>query len=484
MYIYVERSCRMKSFFNTYKSTIISTIIIVAIIVFGIGLVYGLINGSILSFFKNLVDVTAPILIGFIIAYLSNPIVMFFEKHLFKKIKKFNVKRLLSILITFVLIILFVSFLIKMLIPNLISTLESFWTTYIVHYKSSVFTLATKINTIMDGFAFLDEVPRISPQKMIEWVDKHFPWIEELSKGNFSSALPNESSTSSTGQLSQGISLPQLFGIDSFATLVQYLVSVGISLFNIAKNILLGLFIAIYILMAKERCKATIRRFLTGVFSPRKVRSIIRFTKLLDRSFGGFIEGQLLDAIVVGIISYFVFTIFGIPTPHLLATIIAVTNVIPIFGPFIGGIPAAFLVLLAAPEKTLLFIILIFVIQQIDGNVICPHILGDKINISSLATIIAIVTMGGLFGILGMIIGVPIFAVAIQLLQNWTINSLRNKGLDTSLEYYYVGHVEELSGNTDKSNNAINTLFNKIATFLKNIIVEIKSIFSNQNKEK
>ena len=93
----------MKSFFNTYKSTIISTIIIVTIIVFGIGLVYGLINGSILSFFKNLVDVTAPILIGFIIAYLSNPIVMFFEKHLFKKIKKFNVKRLLSILITFVL---------------------------------------------------------------------------------------------------------------------------------------------------------------------------------------------------------------------------------------------------------------------------------------------------------------------------------------------------------------------------------------------
>jgi predicted PurR-regulated permease PerM len=236
--------------------------------------------------------------------------------------------------------------------------------------------------------------------------------------------------------------------------------------------------------MAKERCKATIRRFLTGVFSPRKVRSIIRFTKLLDRSFGGFIEGQLLDAIVVGIISYFVFTIFGIPTPHLIATIIAVTNVIPIFGPFIGGIPAAFLVLLAAPEKTLLFINLIFVIQQIDGNIICPHILGDKINISSLATIIAIVTMGGLFGILGMIIGVPIFAVAIQLIQNWTINSLRNKGLDTSLEYYYVGHVEELSDNTDKSNNAINTLFNKIATFLKNIIAELKSIFLNQNKEK
>ena len=471
----------MKTFFNTYKSVIVSTVIIVTIIVCGIGLVYGLFNGSILSFFTNLFNVTAPITVGFAIAYLANPIVMFFEKHLFKRVKRFNTRRLLSILLTLVIIICCVSFLITMLIPNLISTLKSFWTTYIVHYKSAVATLAAKINAIMDDFSILDSVPRLVPQNLIEWVDKYFPWINEFSNGNFSAVFPNNSSSDNDQQHSTGFSIPHLLGIDSYEDLIQYLISMGISLFNIIKNVVLGLFIAVYILMAKERCKALIRRLLTALFSPRKVRTIVRFANLLDRSFGGFIEGQILDAIVVGIISYIVFIIFGIPTPHLLATIIAVTNVIPIFGPFIGGIPAAFLVLLTTPEKTFLFILLILIIQQIDGNIICPHIIGDKIHISSLATIIAIITMGGLFGIFGMLIGVPFFAVAIQLIQNWTINVLRSKGLDTSLEYYYVGRTEDLSDNIDKSNSSINSLFNKLIAFIKNIF---KSQISNKNEEK
>lgn len=218
--------------------------------------------------------------------------------------------------------------------------------------------------------------------------------------------------------------------------------SFGTSLINILKNLLLGIFIAFYMLMAKERCKAYTRRFLNSFLKPKKVRAVIRFGKLVDRSFGGFIEGQLIDAIVVGFISFFTFTIFGLPVPQLLATIIAVTNVIPIFGPFIGGIPASFIVLLTAPEKAILFVLLIFIIQQIDGNIICPHIIGDKIHISSLATIIAIITMGGLFGVLGLIIGVPIFAVVIHIINDYTMNSLRKKKLPTSLKDYYVGDPE------------------------------------------
>ena len=197
--------------------------------------------------------------------------------------------------------------------------------------------------------------------------------------------------------------------------------------------------------MAKERVKAYTRRLLNSFLKPKKVRAIIRLGKLLDRTFGGFIEGQLIDAGVVGIICYVVFSIFGIPIPHLLATIIAVTNVIPIFGPFIGGIPAAVLVLLTDPNKLILFIVLIIVIQQIDGNIICPHILGDRINISSLATIIAIITMGGLFGIFGMVIGVPVFAVVIHIINTHTMNALRKKGLETSLNHYYVGNLDMIS---------------------------------------
>ena len=178
---------------------------------------------------------------------------------------------------------------------------------------------------------------------------------------------------------------------------------------------------------------------------------------------------------------FIVFNIFGIPIPHLLATIIAVTNVIPIFGPFIGGIPAAFIVLLTQPEKTLLFILLIIVIQQIDGNIICPHIIGDKINISSLTTIIAIITMGGLFGIFGMLIGVPVFAVAVNVIQNHTLNTLRRKGYETSLDHYYVGKSENISDPKVDPNNifvkaysALTKAFSKIGELIKNLFTKNK----------
>jgi predicted PurR-regulated permease PerM len=244
-------------------------------------------------------------------------------------------------------------------------------------------------------------------------------------------------------------------------------------MFNFVKNFVLGIFVAIYMLVYKERCAAHFRRFLISCLSPSQARYTFRFASLLDRSFGGFIEGQLLDALIVGIITYILFNIFNFTNPLLLATIIAVTNVIPVLGPFIGGIPAAFLVLLTQPEKVFLFVILILVVQQIDGNLICPHILGDKINISSLATLIAIIVMGGLFGIFGMLIGVPVFAVVLQLINNYTANALRRKGMETSIENYYVGNSnivieKNKTQGTKKLLLTIKSITNKLLTKKKN----------------
>ena len=318
----------------------------------------------------------------------------------------------------------------------------------IVNYEDAIRTWVLSLNTTMDRFKILNSANRLEPDSVVEWVQSKLPWINDITSGDISELLPNV-----TNSLSHNIT-----------AIVEYILSFGISVINFIKNFVLGIFIAFYMLMAKERCKAYFRRFLNSFLSPKKVRSIIRFGKLLDRSFGGFIEGQLLDAIVVGIISLITFVIFKLPVPHLLATIIAVTNVIPIFGPFIGGIPATFIVLLTAPEKTILFILLILLIQQIDGNIICPHIIGDKINISSLATIIAIITMGGLFGILGMIIGVPIFAVIIHIFDTYTINALRKKGLRTSLNDYYVGHPENIKNGEFSLKQRLITLFKKSKT--------------------
>ena len=396
----------MSEWISTYKNTIIKTLIISFIVLVCIGLLYGFITGEIQSFWGNFFNITAPITVGFAIAYLSNSIVSFFERKIFKWIPKLNTRRLVSILITFALIIGIITFIISMLIPSVISTLKSFWNEYIVNYEDSVVKIINSINSIIGE--------KINPESLINWINTNLPWVDKMASGDFETVFSESNNV-----------LKPIFDI----TLLF-----GTSLFNALKNIVLGLFIAGYMLMAKEKVKAYLNRFLNSFLTPSKVRAVWRLGKLLDRTFGGFIEGQLIDAAVVGIICFVVFSIFGLPIPLLLSCIIAVTNVIPIFGPFLGGIPAAFLILLTEPDKVILFIILIVIIQQIDGNIICPHILGDKINISPLATIIAIITMGGLFGIFGMVIGVPVFAVAIHLINRYSTFYLRKKGIKKNLE--------------------------------------------------
>ena len=473
----------MNEWFSAYKKTFISTAIVVATILLGILLVYGFLSGSIGAFLNDFFEIISPIVIGFIIAYLSNPIVSFFERHLLFWIKHAKLKRFFSILLAFALIILFLAFLITMLIPNIIDTLQSFWDTYIVHYDVSIRALANRINLLMDDFEVLDTVQRLDPDGLLLWIKERFPWIESIANGDISDILPGESDILAPDKIKDTSidSENGIFTTENLWLLLGYAFTFGTSVFNFVKNFVLGIFISFYMLMAKDKWKALIRRFLNVFLSPKHVRSVIRFGKLLDRSFGGFIEGQLLDAIIIGIVSFIVFNIFGIPIPHLLATIIAVTNVIPIFGPFIGGIPAAFIVLLTQPEKTLLFILLIIVMQQIDGNIICPHIIGDKINISSLTTIIAIITMGGLFGIFGMLIGVPVFAVAVNVIQNHTLNTLRRKGYETSLDHYYVGKSENISDPKVDPNNifvkaysALTKAFSKIGELIKNLFTKNK----------
>ena len=396
----------MSKWISTYKNTIIKTLIISVIVIICIGLLYGFITGEIQSFLDNFFNITAPITVGFAIAYLSNSIVSFFEHKVFKWIPKLNTRRLISILITFALIIGIITLIISMLIPSVISTLKSFWDEYIVNYEESVIKLAKSVNSIIGE--------KINPDSLINWIHTNIPWIDKIASGDFATVF-----SESNNLVKPIFDITLLFGT---------------SLFNAVKNIVLGLFIAGYMLMSKEKVKAYLKRLLNSFLTPSKARAVWRLGKLLDRTLGGFIEGQLIDAAVVGIICFVVFSIFGLPIPLLLSCIIAVTNVIPIFGPFLGGIPVAFLILLTEPNKVILFIVLIVIIQQIDGNIICPHILGDKINISPLATIIAIITMGGLFGIFGMVIGVPVFAVAIHLVNRYSMFSLRKKGINTSLK--------------------------------------------------
>ena len=469
----------MNGWISENKKTISSSLIILTTVFLGFLLIYGYINGSIKNFFNEFFDIFSPITIGFVIAYLSNDTVAFIEKRLLFWIKSFSLKRLISIIISFILSITIIIVILTMLIPNLVTTFKSFWDTYIVNYDSAAKMLAYRINLVMDQIPIFDSTQRINPEGLVELIQETFPWIDNLVEGDFSAILPNGSqnvgpSGETTGESSIGFDISLFLNSDNIISVFGYALSLGSSVVNIIKNIFLGIFVAIYMLMSKERIKAYTRRLLNSFLSPAKVRATIRFGTLLNRSFGGFIEGQLLDALVVGIMTYVLFNIFKFANPLMLATIIAVTNIIPVLGPFIGGIPATFLVLLTTPEKTILCVLLIILIQQIDGNIICPHILGDKINISSLATITAIVTMGGLFGIFGMLIGVPVFAVIIHLINNYTMNALRRKGLETSLNHYYVGDVRNL-----QEKNASDT-FDKV---LKSISKVTKKLLVNKKKK-
>ena len=192
--------------------------------------------------------------------------------------------------------------------------------------------------------------------------------------------------------------------------------------------------------------------------------------KLTNKTFGGYIQGTLIDSTLIGILVCIVFSIFKIPYPMLLGIIIAVTNVIPIFGPFIGVIPAAFIVLIAAPEKLILMLILILIIQQVDGNYIVPRILGQSTGLSALGVFLAIIIMGGYFGVIGMVVGVPTFAVISTLASRAIDQKLRKKGLSTDISDYYNKYSLE-----DDPEQEHETLFTRIVNFFVKIIKAIIS---------
>jgi predicted PurR-regulated permease PerM len=192
---------------------------------------------------------------------------------------------------------------------------------------------------------------------------------------------------------------------------------------------------------------AQFAKFRRAMFKEKSDKRIEEIITLTDKSFGGFIYGKILDSLVIGILTFILLAIFDVsPYNMLIATFVGITNVIPVFGPFIGAIPSFFVVLISNPEKAFLFLILILIIQQLDGNVIGPKILGDNTGVSSLCVIVAIAICSAMWGVIGMIVGVPIFAVAIELVKRFLESRLSAKGEPTDTEHYYpadaVGNAE------------------------------------------
>lgn len=202
-------------------------------------------------------------------------------------------------------------------------------------------------------------------------------------------------------------------------------------------NAFIGLLIMVYLLNYKERLFAITRKMVNATCSQKRKASLYEFAGIVNETFIGFIVGRIIDSFIIGVLTYVVLKICDIPFALMLSVIVGVTNVIPFFGPFIGAIPSVFILLLEAPIDALYFIIIIIVIQQLDGNVIGPKIVGNAIGIGSFWVLISVLIGGGLFGFAGMALGVPVFAVIYRYVNKLMTNSLKRKEKNTHTSYYY-----------------------------------------------
>ncbi len=361
------------------------------------------------SFGRQFLSALSPVLYGAFMAYLLAPMVNYFEELFLPKGKKIEKGkrtsgglRALSILLTWALILVMVYVLFSILIPELYKSLLQL-----------VSNIETYYNTISGWVQHLLETSPTLEKWATLQMENYYKLLEDWVKNDL---LPH--ATTLMGVVSGGVfsgvySLVRFFG-----------------------DLLVGVIVSVYFLATKETCAAHARKVVYSLFSERYVCWVLRGSARVDDIFSGFVRGKLLDSLIIGVICFFVCRFLQIPYTPLVSVIVGVTNIIPFFGPFLGAVPSIFLILLANPIRAVYFLIFIIILQQVDGNVIGPKILGDKTGLSSLWVIIAILVGGSFFGLPGMFFGVPVFACLYAFVSFLTRTRLRERGMPENTAAY------------------------------------------------
>ena len=241
--------------------------------------------------------------------------------------------------------------------------------------------------------------------------------------------------------------------IDSWVTntLMPYMTNIVsgvgysvIRVLNFLLDFLIGIIVAVYLLLSRKKFAKQSVMLVRSSLKPRWAKLVLDEAAFVDKMFGGFIDGKLVDSAIIGVLCYFGCLIFRFPNAMLISAIVGITNVIPFFGPFIGAVPATLLIMLENPIKGLWFILFVFGLQQLDGNVIGPKILGDKTGLSSFWVLFAIILFGGLWGLVGMVVAVPLMAVLYDLIKKMVHRGLRkNECLEVWDEYTHVYRTDD-----------------------------------------
>jgi len=355
----------------------------------------------------ELLTAVRPILYGAFIAYLLAPMVNCFERCLFpprsrkRKRSAAALIRTIGILLSWLVIGFLFYLLASVLLPEL--------------YKS-VLQLVDNVddyyNTISGWVTHLLETnPAVAG-----WVSRQMAaYFQDIDKWLTGGVLPQLQTVMST--VSGGV----------------------LSAVAFVKDLLVAVIASIYLLATKERCAAYGRKLAYSLFSHENVGLVLRGVRRADNIFSGFVRGKLLDSIIIGILCFAGCSILKFPYTPLVSVFVGVTNIIPFFGPFLGAIPSTFLILLVSPMKALYFVIFVLALQQLDGNVIGPKILGNTTGLSSLWVIIAILVGGHFFGIVGMFFGVPVCACLRCMMDFFMDVRLRKRGLPVEFAEYTAG---------------------------------------------
>ena len=374
-------------------------LVIAAAIVFYLALSYLSVLGAGI---KRLFGILGPFVWGLVLSYLLNPLTRGIERHLFQPLAKRLYKgkraakaegfaRGMAVLASEIVMLAVIVALFYLILPQL--------------YSSIVM--------------IVDNSP-IYIANLTKWVEQTLQDFPEL-ETYISDAL--QSINTNVMDWARTTLLPGLGSMVSNLTAGLAYVVKGVY------NLIIGIIVSVYILSNMERFIAGVRRLtysLFGIETAEKIRDGLAFT---DKTFMGFINGKLLDSAIIGLICYIVCAILNMPYALLVSVIVGVTNIIPFFGPFIGAVPSALIILMVDPMKTLIFVIFIIVLQQIDGNLIGPKILGSSIGINGFWVMFSIILGAGRFGFWGMLLGVPVFVLIYTLIDGAVVKKLKKSDL-------------------------------------------------------
>lgn len=371
--------------------------------------------------FRTFTKTCMPIIDGLVLAYLMTPLVKHMERDFFIPLcKRLNLNtesaktkkrmRLLSALITVIFVFVLLYLLCASIIPQLIVSIQN------IALQLPVY--ATNLQ---------------------DWIQKLFENNDDLA--GIVTSLINQYSNELEDYLNSKL-VPQLnviltrFSSSIFSSMLGLLVT--------AWNLLIGLIISVYLLVSKESFAGQSKKIIYAIWEEETANKLISNIRFVNATFGGFINGKLVDSLIIGLICFIGMTLLQLPYPLLISVIVGITNIIPFFGPYLGAIPSIVLILMVNPKQALYFAIFVLILQQFDGNFLGPKILGNKTGLSSFWVIFSITLFGGYWGILGMAIGVPVFAVIYAGIKALVNQQLVKRGFSTNTkDYMFLSEIKD-----------------------------------------